>query len=152
MGLVLLGGACSGSSDGRAAPTTAVPGVTTTLRYRGDADSRFCRAVRAGIPAVARAGQGRPDPDAAWAQARAVHRLLRPVVGRAPEAIRTDVAELVTGLERVLEILDRAGGDPERVPADQQQTLAQSAPTAAAGRVQVYLRQVCGRPLPFLPG
>ncbi len=151
--MVLLGGACSGSSDdGRAAPATAAPGVPTTLGYRGDPDSRFCRSVRAAIPAVSRAGRGRPDPEAAWAQARAVHRLLRSVAGQAPEGIRTDVAELVTGLERVLEILDRAGGDPERVPADRQQTLAQGAPTAAAGRVQIYLRQVCGRPLPFLPG
>lgn len=152
--LVPLGAACSGGSSPDASPTTvaADPGSPTTIRYRGDRDSAFCRRLRAGIPEVVRAGQGQADPAGAWAQARAVRALLLRVARQAPEAVRSDVNEVVVGLGRILDVLDRAGGDPQRIPPDQQAGVAQGGPVAAAGRLQAYARQVCGRPLPFLPG
>jgi len=149
LGLILaatFGAACADSEgEDNGGDTRASPSTTTTSEPRDPAHQQFCLAAGSQLAAAPAISQRLAGPiegvESAVAELRAQN---LDVGATVPEVIRADVALVVEAGLRYLDILEQAGFDMAKVPADARETLQTPEVAAAANREAVYLEEECG--------
>ena len=135
--------AASATTESTAPPTS--PLTTTTTEPVDPSHQEFCLAAGSQLASAQALGARLAGPiegvEAAVEELRASN---ADVGAAAPEVIRADVALVVGAGQRYLDILERAGFDRDKVPADTLATLQTAEVRGAADREAAYLEEECG--------
>ncbi len=146
---VLLLGGCNGGDDEAASTTSApAPGPTTTGRpvdtsFTGQDSARFCDLARTYDDRSTALGSS-PTPGQLRTAVQEGEAAISQAVGAAPPEIKNDVEVLAAAFGAVVDELEKANFDPNRVSPAAFEQLQAPEFQAATTRFQAYLRNVCG--------
>lgn len=148
--LVALTGCSSGSKSPKSSPTTASPtasGPTTTLRpvdtsFTGQGSAAFCNLAKT-YSDQSKTLSTATTPTQLRTTLRDGRAAIDQAVSAAPAEIKSDVAVLAAAFGDVVDAFDKAGYDPNKVPATALAKLQAPEFQTATIRLQAYLRTIC---------
>jgi hypothetical protein len=138
----LVFGACSSEkkSSSDATATTAAGAATSAPRGAGDP---VCDSLRSYNERFGRVNLGLSNPEQLRAAMQDAGRAIADAQGRAPDAIKADLAVLTRAFQQLLASLEQADYDLSKLSLAQVQQLQTPEVTAASENVNTYLRDRC---------
>lgn len=143
-GVLVFGGCSSGTKSSSNSPATTGSFVTLPPTTAGSASrDPFCNSLNTYNDRFKSADLGLTEPQKLRGVMQEASAAIADAEGKAPEAIRPDVAVLSRGFQQFVSILEQANYDLTKLTVAQVQQLQTPEFTAAGERVDTYLREHC---------